>query len=116
MSEMLIEAYSQIYAIFNTANYAADKAAAWAEVFEGEGAKFGKVASYLEKLIPEGQTYFVPDKRVTGGYALAAVLDMAVTLEPTALDTFPKLQAFYQAMIASPAFDGIRDFGMYFSR
>jgi len=41
---------------------------------------------------------------------------MAVTLEPTALDSFPKLQAFYQAMIASPAFDGIRDFGMYFSR
>jgi len=74
------------------------------------------VASYLEKMIPDGETYFVADKRVTGGYALAAVLDMAVALEPTALDGFPKLKGFYDAMLASSAFDGIRDWGMYFSR
>jgi len=115
MSEMLIESYSNIYAMFNKANYAQDKAAGWAEVF-GEGGHFPKICSQLEKLIPEGSVYFVPEKRVTGGYCIAAALNMGVSLEPACLDAFPKLKAFHDEMLASPAFGGIREWQMYFKR
>ena len=115
MSEMLIESYSNIYAMFNKANYASDKAAGWAEVF-GEGGHFPKICSQLEKLVPEGSVYFVPEKRVTGGYCIAAALNMGVSLEPACLDAFPKLKAFHDEMLASPAFDGIREWQMYFKR
>jgi hypothetical protein len=41
---------------------------------------------------------------------------MGVLLEPTLLEGYPKLQAFYNKMIASPAFEGIKDYPMYFNR
>jgi hypothetical protein len=44
------------------------------------------------------------------------VLDIAINLEPTLLDNFPKLKSFYTTLIATSAFDGIRDFGMYLKR
>ena len=53
---------------------------------------------------------------VPQAYAIASVLDIAIHLEPTILDAFPKLKLFYTTMIASPAFDGIRDFKNYLSR
>lgn len=75
-----------------------------------------KQLAFLENLHPGNGPYFRPDKRCAGGYAIAATLDIVVALEPSALDNFPKLKAFYDAMISSPAFDGIRDLPMYFSR
>jgi hypothetical protein len=41
---------------------------------------------------------------------------MAVSLEPQLLDDFPKLNAFYNAMLSTQAFEGIREYPMYFHR
>lgn len=76
-----------------------------------------KQLAFLENLHPGDGPYFINgDKRCAGGYAIAAALDMLVQLEGPVLEKFPKLKAFYDAMISSPAFDGIRDLPMYFSR
>lgn len=53
---------------------------------------------------------------MAGAYTLTAILDIAVNLEPTLLDNFPKLKTFYQTLFATAAFDGIRDYGMYLKR
>jgi len=85
-------------------------------------AKDGPVAKqlgYLEQLHPGDGPFFNNQpgaKRVAGAYAIAAVLDIAVHLEKTVLDPFPKLKQFYTTMIADKAFDTIRDFNMYLSR
>jgi hypothetical protein len=39
-----------------------------------------------------------------------------IGLEASVLDNTPKLKGFYTAMLALPAFDGIRDLPMYFKR
>jgi len=72
--------------------------------------------TYLEKLIPDDSTFFVKDSRVAGGYAIGSIFDLALSLEPTALDSFPKLKTFYDELIKSSAFDGIRDWPMYLNR
>jgi len=90
------------------ANYAADKAAAYAEVFE---TSLPKQLGYLTAGLIS-----VDGKRFAGDYAMAAVLDIAVRLEPTCLDTFPVLKTFYETVIATSAFDGIRDYNMYLQR
>ena len=99
------------------ANYAADKAAAYSETLGKDGPLIKQFA-YLENLHPGDGPYFnnQTTKRVAGAYAIASMLDIAINLEPTILDTFPKLKLFYTTMIASSAFDGIRDFNMYLSR
>lgn len=98
------------------ANYAADKAAAYTETLAKDGPLIKQFA-YLENLHPGDGPYFnnQTTKRVAGAYAIASMLDIAINLEPTILDTFPKLKLFYTTMIASSAFDGIRDFNMYLS-
>jgi hypothetical protein len=53
---------------------------------------------------------------ISGAYALGAVFDIMINLESTSLDSYPKLKLFYTTIIATSAFDGIRDFGMYFKR
>ena len=100
----------------NKAHYAPDRAVAFDEAFSAEGA-FSKQARYLENLIPEGSVYFYQGpKRLAGGIAVAAALDIAVNLQADALDATPKLKAFYTNVIGSPAFAGIKDMGMYFQR
>lgn len=75
-----------------------------------------KQLSFLEKLHPGETEFFCGPKRVAGAYALTAVLDIYVSLEPSVLDNFPKLAMFYKAVLALPAFDGIRDLPAYFKR
>jgi hypothetical protein len=53
---------------------------------------------------------------LAGDYCIATALDLIVNLEPTALDAFPKLKDFYGKLIASKAFDGLREMPMYLSR
>lgn len=62
------------------------------------------------------QTYDTLYLIFSGAYTLGAVFDILVHLEPSALDSFTKLKLFYTTIIATSAFDGIRDFGMYFKR
>lgn len=75
-----------------------------------------KQLAFLESLHPGDSPFFRSDKRCVGGFAIAATLDIVVSLEPAALDNFPKLKGFHAAMLSSSAFDGIRDLPMYFSR
>jgi hypothetical protein len=70
----------------------------------------------LEKLHPGEGPYFRSDKRIAGGIAIAAILDIAVRLEPTLLDNYPKLKLFYETLINSEMFDGIRDLPMWCKR
>ena len=117
-SEMLIQEMEDCFTLMAKANYVADKAAAYAETLAHDG-PLAKQFGYLEKLHPGDGPFFNNQpgaKRVAGAYAIAAVLDIAVHLEPTVLDPFPKLKLFYTTIIADSAFDGIRDWNMYLSR
>ncbi len=82
------------------------------------GLNSAKQIAFLEKLHPGEGPFFGPagSKRVAGAFALAAILDIFVGLEPTVLDATPKMKEFYTAMLALPAFDGIRDLNMYFKK
>lgn len=116
VSEMLISEAEDLFNMIGKANYSADKATAFNELFAPNG-PFATQCAYLEKLIPDGETFFLPGPvRSTGGYAIAASLDVAIGVEPTILDSTPKLKMFVQTMLASSAFDGIRDLPYYFSR
>lgn len=115
LSEMLIEEATDLMNMMNKAFY--DKEGKEKAFDEAFATSFPKQFGFLEKLIPEGSVYFLPGpKRSTGGYAMAAMLDMAKSLQPDCLDAFPKLKAFHEAMVSSPAFDGIKDYPMYFQR
>jgi glutathione S-transferase len=72
--------------------------------------------THLEQLHPGNGPFFGGPKRVAGAYALAAILDILVTLESGLLTAFPKLESFLNAMLALPAFDGIRDLPMLYVR
>lgn len=116
VSEMLISESEDLFNMMGKANYSADKAQAYNDLFAPNG-PFATHCSCLDKMIPDGETFFLPGPvRSTGGYAIAATLDLAVALEPTILNATPKLKKFYDTMIASNAFDGIRDLPVYFSR
>ena len=116
LSEMLIAEAEDIFNLMGKANYASDKAAAYDQLFASDGAMATQLR-YLENLIPEGETYFVSGpKRSTGGYCVAAAIDLAVNLEPGVLAPFPKLTKFYNAMMNSAAFAGIKDWPMYLNR
>lgn len=131
-SEMLIEEMQDIIAILVKANYASDKAAAFNDTFSSEGS-IKKQLNFLEKMIPEGKFSFTAicecgnpcpcgsdctcgHKRLAGEYAIASVIDVLVHLEPSILSETPKLKAFYDDMMASAAFSGIKDMPMYFTR
>lgn len=120
LSEQLIEEAQDIFSLFRDAHYPAngDKVASFNALFgEARDGKFYKHLENLERLKPDGSVFFNSgDKRLAGGICIAVVLDIAVRLEPTCLDESPKMKAFYEAMIALPCFDGIRDMNMYFSR
>ena len=114
LSEMLIEEAADIFSMFNKGMYSESREKSFDDLF---ATSFPKQFGVLEKLIPEGSVYFLPGaKRSTGGYAIAAVLDIAKALQPDCLDAFPKLTAFHAAMVSSSAFDGIRDMPEYFKR
>lgn len=116
LSEMLIEENSDLFNSLAKANSATDKAQAYNDLF-AEGGYFKTQLAYLEKIHSgEGPFFINGDKRCTGGYALACILDMSVTLEPTLLDGFPKIKAFYTAMLALPEFADAKGMGMYFAR
>jgi hypothetical protein len=66
--------------------------------------------TFLENLLPGGESpFFRPSKRVAGGYAVGALLDVLQEIQPNVFDGKPKLKAFYDAIIVLPAFDGLRD-------
>jgi len=71
----------------------------------------------LEKLIPDGEKYFIPGAtRCAGGYGIACACEIALSLQPDCLDAFPKVKAFAEEMIASPAMEGLKDWSNYITR
>lgn len=48
--------------------------------------------------------------------AIACILDLINDVDPTVLDTYPKLKVFREDMLALPAFDGIKNYHAYFKR
>ena len=116
LSEMLSAEAWDLYSILAKANSGSEKAAAYDAIFAADGA-LTQQFHFLERLHPDGQPLFVnASQPVAGGYVLACMLNIIVTLQPTALDAFPKLKLFYETVIALPAFDGVKDYPMYFSR
>jgi glutathione S-transferase len=113
MSCMLIAEFEDMFVSLAKALYAPEGAAAgFTALFAAEGS-FHKQLGYLEALLTGahfGSTV------LAGDYCIACILDLGVALEPTVLAAYPKLAAFYAAMIATPAFNGIKDTPMYFKR
>lgn len=118
MSEMLIEEMQDILTIYNKCQSPASgtKSEAFEALFNSEDSNLIKQFAYLETLLKEESDYFCGSKALAGDYCITCSLDQAVALEPTVLNKFPKLAAFYGRMIVMPAFDGVKDYAMYFSR
>jgi glutathione S-transferase len=116
LSEMLMEESTDLLTLISDANAADDnRNAAFDALFTPEGAMTRQL-TFLEALIPEGSIYFNPERRLAGGLAVCGILDIIVYIQPTALANFPKLSNFYNHVIATPAFDGIRDLPHYYRR
>ena len=120
LSEMLIEEANDLFSMLAKAQYPADgnKNAAYDALFAA-GGPYRTHCAFLEKLLPGGDSPFFKagEKRLAGGIALAASLDIALTVDASLLDGTPKLKAFYDAMMATPAFgNGLRDTSAYFKR
>ena len=100
LSEILIEEQVDLLNILFKANYSADKAAAFDKAFAEE---FPAQLAYLENLL---NSDFFTSKVTTGSLAIFSALNLALDLEPTALDKFPKLKAFYDRVAALDAIKG----------
>lgn len=114
-SEMLMAEYDDLLNGMTKCMYGGgDKSTAFDEYFAGP---WKQQCECLEKLIPDGEKYFVGgSKRVAGGYAMACAFEVGLKLEPACLNDFPKLKAFANEMIASDAFTGLKDMHQYLSR
>eukprot|EP00596_Hydrurales_sp_CCMP1899_P007409 CAMPEP_0119040700 /NCGR_PEP_ID=MMETSP1177-20130426/10713_1 /TAXON_ID=2985 /ORGANISM="Ochromonas sp, Strain CCMP1899" /LENGTH=182 /DNA_ID=CAMNT_0007006011 /DNA_START=129 /DNA_END=677 /DNA_ORIENTATION=- len=116
VSEMFIEEANDIFSMVNKANTSPDKTVGYANLYADDG-PLQKQLGFLEKMHNGDGPYFNnQEKQFAGAYTLGAVFDILVHLEPSALDSFPKMKLFYTTIIATSAFDGIKDFGMYFKR
>lgn len=112
-SEMLIAEMDDLMNAMTKCMYSEDKNLAFDEYFNGP---WKVQMACLEKLIPDGEKYFVPNGRVAGGYAIACSFDVALNLSPTCLDEYPKLKAFADDMLATGAFTGLKDMHQYLAR
>ena len=73
------------------ANFGGDKVKAYAALFASDG-PFAKQMGYLERIVS------VEGKKFAGDYVIASILDIATILEPTCLDAFPNVKAFFEFM------------------
>eukprot|EP00276_Gloeochaete_wittrockiana_P010385 CAMPEP_0184652400 /NCGR_PEP_ID=MMETSP0308-20130426/10088_1 /TAXON_ID=38269 /ORGANISM="Gloeochaete witrockiana, Strain SAG 46.84" /LENGTH=199 /DNA_ID=CAMNT_0027087243 /DNA_START=56 /DNA_END=655 /DNA_ORIENTATION=+ len=93
ISEQLIEETVDIFTAVAKANYSPEKAAAYTAVFETDVPKhFG----FLEALLPSASGF--ASKITTGDLAVFSVINILLDLEPTVVDNFPKLKAFYAGL------------------
>lgn len=116
LSEMLIEESDDILNLLIEAKHRTSKEQACIDLFR-LGGKFDVQLRYLERLLIGDDTCpcfsCVPGttrpKKLAGGCAIAAVLDIALGLNAAALDSFPKVKMFHRTVVSSAAFDTIRD-------
>jgi hypothetical protein len=112
-SEILIAEFSDLFDMMAKANYAPDKEAAYTALFAVDGPMRAQFA-HLERLVLDNNSF--TSRHLAGDYAIACGINLAVTLDSSVLDSFPKLRAFYEQIIATPAFDGVKDYQAYFQR
>lgn len=98
MSEQLIEEHKEIFTMLVKAKHA--KTDEERKVLHTESIP-GQLA-LLEKLL---QGDFFASKVTTGDLAIFSVLNVLLDVRPEALDTFPKLKAFYARIAAVPQVD-----------
>jgi len=113
LSEMLFEESADIFKFLSNAQFIQDATAKKAE-WEKSFASLTVHLAYLEKLIGEGPYFKNGNKRLAGGVYLAAILDIFVNIRADCLDSAPKMKHFYQLMIESEIFEGIKDIPAYF--
>ena len=89
-SEQLIEEAQDIFAAIGKANYGADKAEAFNELFATEVPKH---FALLEKLLQGGDHFTTTT--TTGEIAVFNVINILLDLEPAVLSNFAGLQSFY---------------------
>eukprot|EP00744_Colponema_vietnamica_P000101 GILI01000193.1.p1 GENE.GILI01000193.1~~GILI01000193.1.p1 ORF type:complete len:215 (+),score=83.41 GILI01000193.1:52-645(+) len=111
-SEMLIEEFVDVFNNLAKINYSEDKVNGYNQAF-GAGGLVPTQLGYLENLL-KGD--FFASKVTAGDLAVVCLLNVLVSLEPTALDAFPKLKAFYERMSVTPAFARIFALPLYFKR
>lgn len=93
--------------------YSSDKISDF-NLFFGEGGGAKKHLGFLEKMSYFGDVN--ANRRLSGAFAIACILNILVTLEASVLGDFPNLNSFYEAMIVDKAFDGLKDQWMYIQR
>jgi hypothetical protein len=118
LSEMLISESVDLFEMISEVHWEDNNTETYGKLFTPNG-KFETQCKYLERLFPEGQDYFNSrasgeHKKLAGGLAIAAVLDIAVGACATCLDATPKLKRFYELVVATPAFDGLREMKPFF--
>jgi glutathione S-transferase len=112
-SDMLVQEFEDIYSALIKAQYAGEGKAEAYNKFLSE--YLPKQLGYLEKLLrADGKQFTSGAKFLVGDYAIAVALDLCVGVKADALASSPKLQAFYQAALALPAFDGVKNYDNYF--
>lgn len=103
LSETLIEEQADLLTLVFTANYSANKEEAYTKVF---AETFPKQLEYLENLI---QNDFFTTKLTAGSLAIFSAINIALDVEATVLDKFPKVKAFYDRVAALPQVKGYLD-------
>ena len=113
LSEMFIEETSDLYAMLCSAHFKSNREVAMSKLLADDGA-FAKRLRHSELLLSSSEISIDTVKNITGGISLVAVLDMAKDLNKNILDQFPLLLQLHAELVASPAFDGIRDWELAF--
>mmetsp|Transcript_16772 Transcript_16772/g.28531 ORF Transcript_16772/g.28531 Transcript_16772/m.28531 type:complete len:197 (+) Transcript_16772:46-636(+) len=103
LSESLIEEQSDLLTLVFTANYSDNKEEAYNKVFSET---YPKQLEYLENLL---QNDFFTTELTAGSLAIFSAFNIALDLESSLLDKFPKLKAFYDRVAALPQIKGYLD-------
>lgn len=123
ISEMLIEGAGEIYSMIHSTNALPNKREVYMTHFLS-GGRIDALLGFHEKILAdldavgaaEFRSFFNKSAdRLTGEFALCAVLDILVNLCPNILDPFPALRLFYDDCFAIAAFDAVRDWEMYYA-
>jgi glutathione S-transferase len=103
LSELLIEEQVDLNNIVFKANYSPNKNESFDKVFAEE---YPAQLAFLEKLLTND---FFTSELTTGSLAIFNAFNLALDLQPTLLDNYPKLKAFYERVSALPAIKAYLD-------
>lgn len=111
--------YTQLVRAFYVKDDAGSNKGALDALFSKGSGWFASHAEALERMLTgagAGAFFSAAPARLAGEYYLACELDCARAVQPDCLDAHPRLRAFADAMLALPAFEGVKDFPPYVVR